>query len=210
MAQYGLDTEIMYLPGVGPKRAELLKKELGTDTIGSLIRLYPFRYIDRSSFTRIADAMPDMAFIQVKAKVIRTDLYGSSAAREAIPLDDNLKFNTIRRMSVWVDDGSGQMEMVFFKGIKWMYERLKAGGEFIFFGKPATFNGRMNIVHPEVDSADVPKTGHATGAGATMTGVYPSTERLKNGGITGKVMNKIMAAALEKAQMVYFSPSTSR
>lgn len=199
MAQYGLDTEIMYLPGVGPKRAELLKKELGTDTIGSLIRLYPFRYIDRSSFTRIADAMPDMAFIQVKAKVIRTDLYGSSAAREAIPLDDNLKFNTIRRMSVWVDDGSGQMEMVFFKGIKWMYERLKAGGEFIFFGKPATFNGRMNIVHPEVDSADVPKTGHATGAGATMTGVYPSTERLKNGGITGKVMNKIMAAALEKA-----------
>ena len=199
MAQYGLDTEIMYLPGVGPKRAELLKKELGTDTIGSLIRLYPFRHIDRSSFTRIADAMPDMAFIQVKAKVIRTDLYGSSAAREAIPLDDNLKFNTIRRMSVWVDDGSGQMEMVFFKGIKWMYERLKAGGEFIFFGKPATFNGRMNIVHPEVDSADVPKTGHATGAGATMTGVYPSTERLKNGGITGKVMNKIMAAALEKA-----------
>ena len=189
----------MYLPGVGPKRAELLKKELGTDTIGSLIRLYPFRHIDRSSFTRIADAMPDMAFIQVKAKVIRTDLYGSSAAREAIPLDDNLKFNTIRRMSVWVDDGSGQMEMVFFKGIKWMYERLKAGGEFIFFGKPATFNGRMNIVHPEVDSADVPKTGHATGAGATMTGVYPSTERLKNGGITGKVMNKIMAAALEKA-----------
>ncbi len=199
MAQYGLDTEIMYLPGVGPKRAELLKKELGTDTIGSLIRLYPFRHIDRSSFTRIADAMPDMAFIQVKAKVIRTDLYGSSAAREAIPLDDNLKFNTIRRMSVWVDDGSGQMEMVFFKGIKWMYERLKAGGEFIFFGKPATFNGRMNIVHPEVDSADVPKTGNATGAGATMTGVYPSTERLKNGGITGKVMNKIMAAALEKA-----------
>ena len=199
MAQYGLDTEIMYLPGVGPKRAELLKKELGTDTIGSLIRLYPFRHIDRSSFTRIADAMPDMAFIQVKAKVIRTDLYGSSAAREAIPLDDNLKFNTIRRMSVWVDDGSGQMEMVFFKGIKWMYERLKAGGEFIFFGKPATFNGRMNIVHPEVDSADVPKTGHATGAGATMTGVYPSTERLKNGGITGKVINKIMAAALEKA-----------
>ena len=199
MAQYGLDTEIMYLPGVGPKRAELLKKELGTDTIGSLIRLYPFRHIDRSSFTRIADAMPDMAFIQVKAKVIRTDLYGSSAAREAIPLDDNLKFNTIRRMSVWVDDGSGQMEMVFFKGIKWMYERLKAGGEFIFFGKPATFNGRMNIVHPEVDSADVPKTGHVTGAGATMTGVYPSTERLKNGGITGKVMNKIMAAALEKA-----------
>ena len=199
MAQYGLDTEIMYLPGVGPKRAELLKKELGTDTIGSLIRLYPFRHIDRSSFTRIADAMPDMAFIQVKAKVIRTDLYGSSAAREAIPLDDNLKFNTIRRMSVWVDDGSGQMEMVFFKGIKWMYERLKAGGEFIFFGKPATFNGRMNIVHPEVDSADVPKTGPVTGAGATMTGVYPSTERLKNGGITGKVMNKIMAAALEKA-----------
>ena len=70
--------------------------------------------------------------------------------------EGTLKFNTIRRMSVWVSDGSGEMEMVFFKGIKWMYERLKPGVEFIFFGKPTAFNGRINMVHPEVDAAPAP------------------------------------------------------
>ena len=105
-------------------------------------------------------------------------------------------------MSVWVSDGSGEMEMVFFKGIKWTYERLKPGTEFIFFGKPQTFNGRINIVHPEVDptagktvAGTIITPGSASG---TMTGVYTSTEKLKNGGITGKVMNKIMEAALTK------------
>ena len=194
--------DIQFLPGVGPKRAELIGKELGISTVGELLRLYPFRYIDKSSFVRIADARPDMAYIQIKAKVLRVDLYGSSVAREAIQADNNLKFNTIRRMSVWVGDGTGEMEMVFFKGIKWMYERLKPGAEFIFFGKPAAFNGRINIVHPEVDAAankqingTIITPGSASG---TMTGVYNSTERLKNGGITGKVMNKLMEAALTK------------
>ena len=202
MAHDGLNMDIQFLPGVGPKRAELIGKELGISTVGELLRLYPFRYIDKSSFVRIADARPDMAYIQIKAKVLRVDLYGSAAAREAIQADDKLKFNTIRRMSVWIGDGSGEMEMVFFKGIKWMYERLKPGSEFIFFGKPAAFNGRINIVHPEVDAVankqingTIITPGSASG---TMTGVYTSTERLKNGGITGKVMNKLMEAALTK------------
>ena len=153
MAHDGLNMDIQFLPGVGPKRAELLGKELSISTTGELLRLYPFRYIDKSSFVRIADARPDMAYIQIKAKVLRTDLYGSTSASSAVSQDDNLKFNTIRRMSVWVGDGSGEMEMVFFKGIKWMYGKLKPGAEFIFFGKPQTFNGRINIVHPEVDDA---------------------------------------------------------
>ena len=203
MAHDGLNMDIQFLPGVGPKRAELLGKELGLSTVGDLLRLYPFRYIDKSSFVRIADARPDMAYIQIKAKVSRVDLYGNASARETIAQNDNLKFNTIRRMSVWVSDGSGEMEMVFFKGIKWMYERLKPGTEFIFFGKPATFNGRINIVHPEVDpTAGKPIAGTIITPGSasgTMTGVYTSTERLKNGGITGKVMNKMMEAALSKA-----------
>ena len=203
MAHDGLNMDIQFLPGVGPKRAELLGKELGISTVGDLLRLYPFRYIDKSSFVRIADARPDMAYIQIKAKVSRVDLYGNASAREAIVQSDNLKFNTIRRMSVWVSDGSGEMEMVFFKGIKWMYERLKPGTEFIFFGKPATFNGRINIVHPEVDpTAGKPIAGTIITPGSasgTMTGVYTSTERLKNGGITGKVMNKMVEAALSKA-----------
>ena len=293
---HGLDMEIQFLPGVGPKRAELLRKELAVETIGDLIRLYPFRYIDKTTLVRICDARPDMAYLQIRAKVLRTDLYGAAGAvvtagpgsgaypggsqgvaggqsgSGAYPGDglqatggqsgsgagmedgqrssgaagkagSGLKFNTIRRMSAWVSDGTGEMEMVFFKGIKWMYERLKPGTEFIFFGKPTAFNGRMNMVHPEVDAtptlpagtavldrtSGAPQTGGvwtgnaggtsaaaqaaalaagqaggrtagqaAAQAGGSMTGVYPSTERLKNAGVTGKVMNKIMEAALNK------------
>ena len=181
MAQRNLDMEIQFLPGVGPKRAKHLDKELGIKTIGDLIRLYPFRYIDKSSFVRICDARPDMAYIQIKATVRRIDLHENN-----------------KRMSVWVEDGTGEMEMVFFKGIKWMHEKIRPGLTFIFFGKPAAFNGKINIVHPEVDSADNRTEVRTTGAGATMTGVYTSTEKLKNGGITGKVMNKLMEAALNK------------
>ena len=200
MGRVGSDMEVQFLPGVGPKRAELLRKELEVSTVGELLRVFPFRYIDRSSFVRIADARPDMAFVQMRARVQRVDVHDG------------------KRMSVWISDGSGEMEMVFFKGIKWMHEKLKPGSEFIFFGKPTAFNGRLNIVHPEVDN--VPTGGSQLGQGAgsqpaqggtyshggmggaaltgTLTGVYPSTEKLKNAGITGKVMNKIMEAALEK------------
>ena len=202
MAQDGLNTDIQFLPGVGPKRAELISKELDIHTVGDLLRLYPYRHIDKSSFVRIADARPDMTYIQIKASVTRIDLYGTPSASNAISQHENLKFNTVRRMSVWVSDGSGEMEMVFFKGIKWMYEKLKPGSEFIFFGKPATFNGRINIVHPEVDpTAGKPVAGTIITPGTasgTMTGVYTSTEKLKNSGVTGKVMNKIMEAALSR------------
>ena len=170
--------EVQFLPGVGPKRAELLRKELGVSTVGELLRLYPFRYIDRSTFVRIADARPDMAYVQFKAKVLRVDLIDR------------------KRLSVWVTDGSGEMEMVFFKGIKWMAEKLKPEAEFIFFGKPTAFNGKMNIVHPEVDP--VPEGGAAKATGGAMTGVYPSTEKLKNAGITGKMMTRMMEAALDR------------
>ena len=174
----GSDMEVQFLPGVGPKRAELLRKELGVSTVGELLRLYPFRYIDRSTFVRIADARPDMAYVQFKAKVLRVDLIDR------------------KRLSIWVTDGSGEMEMVFFKGIKWMAEKLKPEAEFIFFGKPTAFNGKMNIVHPEVDP--VPEGGAAKATGGAMTGVYPSTEKLKNAGITGKMMTRMMEAALDR------------
>ncbi len=195
MAQNELDTSIQFLPGVGPKRAALLKNELAVETIGDLLKLYPFRYIDRSTFVRICDARPDMAYIQLKAKVLRSDLIER------------------KRLSVWVGDGTGEIELVFFKGIKWVAEKLVPGSEFIFFGKPTAFNGRMNMVHPEIDAvpggASLPTTAvPGVGAGSalppgkvaegTMTGVYPSTEKLKNSGITGKVMNRMMEAALAK------------
>ena len=223
--------EIQFLPGVGPKRAELLSKELGVSTVGDLLRLYPFRYIDKSSIVRIADARPDMAYLQIRAKVLRVELYGAASAQVEAPgagesaKEKAVKFNTIKRMSVWIGDGSGEMETVFFKGIKWMYEKLKPGAEFIFFGKPTAFNGRINIVHPEVDACPAAGSAPSCGAagsgaltggtltggtltggtltggaltGGALTGVYTSTEKLKNSGITGKIMTKIMTAAVEK------------
>ena len=197
MAQGNLNMEIQFLPGVGPKRASLLQKELGIKTLEDLLRLYPFRYIDKTSFTRICDARPDMAYVQIRAKVLRVDLFGAGQQTMAQSGGD-LKFNTVKRMSVWVGDGSGEMEMVFFKGIKWMHEKLKPGLEFIFFGKPSVFGSKINIVHPEVDAVTAEKLQMAA-AGARMTGVYPSTEKLKNGGITGKVMSKLVDVALSKA-----------
>ena len=208
--------DIQFLPGVGPKRADLLAKELGVSSVGDLLRLYPFRYIDKSSITRICDARPDMAYLQIRARVLRVELFGAASSVVEAPEADSgakekaLKFNTVRRMSVWIGDGTGEMEAVFFKGIKWMYEKLKVGQEFIFFGKPSTFNGRINMAHPDVD--DISKVaGQATGiqtgagqfadgilAGSAMTGVYPSTEKLKNSNFTGKAMTKLMAAALDK------------
>ena len=189
MGRLGSDMEVQFLPGVGPKRAELLRKELEVSTVGELLRVFPFRYIDRSSFVRVADARPDMAFVQIRARVMRVVLYGSASpggqsmaeelwdrtpqgggavaqqgpeaakqgSRQSAGQANSgtVKFNAVKRMSVWVADRSGEMEMVFFKGIKWMYEKLRPGTAWVFFGKPQVFNGRMNIVHPEVDPLPV-------------------------------------------------------
>ena len=202
-----LNSDIKFLPGVGPKRAELLKNELGISTFNDLIHLYPFRYIDRSSLQRIMDVRPDLAYVQILARVTRVTLFGPAgsifwqsgpgAPETPVTADGKpLRFNAVKRLSVWVADATGEMEMVFFKGIKWNFDRLKPGMSFLFFGKPAAYNGRMNIVHPEVDPAPAP--GQTQAGVGTLTGVYPSTEKLKNGGITGKVMNRLQAAALSQ------------
>ena len=182
-----MDMDIQYLPGVGPKRAALLKSELEMETVGDLLHLYPFRYIDRSTVQRIAEVIPDQAFIQVRATVLKTRLFAKNGAE--VPAD-KVKYNLVNRLSVIIGDDSGEMEVVFFKGIKWMHGRLVPGSTFLFFGKPQTFNGRINMVHPEVDAPDAVTAG-------VLTGVYTSTEKLKNSGITGKVMLKLMASALE-------------
>ena len=182
-----MDTAIQYLPGVGPKRAELLQTELGVSTVGGLVRTHPFRYIDRSSIVRIADVHPDLAQVQVRAMVTKVRLYGKNGVE--LPAE-KLKYNMVSRLSAMVSDDSGEMEMVFFKGVKWMHARLVPGHTFIFFGKPAVFGTRLNMVHPEVDAPDSANTG-------VLTGVYNSTEKLKTAGITGKVMLKLIGTALE-------------
>ena len=219
------ENDIKYLPGVGPKRAALLQKELGIRTFGDLIHFYPYRYIDRSTVVPIADIIPDMAYIQVKAKVLSRELYGTAGAifqdgarqgsiggdgQGQLPesgngtLPENFRFTSAKRLRVLVMDSTGILEIVFFKGLKWSFEKLVPGKEFIFFGKPSVFNGHVNLVHPDID--DVPQQpGNAEKEGqkdarlmapAAMTGIYPSTDSLRNSGITAKVMNRLQAAAL--------------
>ena len=185
-----LNTSIQYLSGVGPKRAELLRRELGIETLSDLIHLYPFRYIDRSGVTPIAQIAPDLAFVQLQATVVSRTLYGPNSAVVSQETDP-IHWGACKRLSVIVQDASGQMEMVFFKGIRWNFQRLVPGATFLFFGKPQAFGTRLNIVHPEVD---VPQEG-ALSQGS-LTGVYPSTEKLKTGGITGKVMCRLQQSAL--------------
>ena len=182
-----MDTAIQYLPGVGPKRAELFQAELGISTVGDLVRVYPFRYIDRSTIVPIAQVHPDLASVQVRATVKKVRLFAKNGAELST---ENLKYNQVHRLLALVGDDSGEMEVVFFKAVKWMHSRLTPGSTFIFFGKPTLFNHTLNMVHPEVDAPDTGTTG-------VLTGVYPSTERLKNGGVTGRVMTKLIGAALE-------------
>ena len=174
--QNTLQSEIQFLKGVGPKRASLLEKELGIKTVDDLIHFFPFRHIDRSSVVAIADIVPDSATIQIMAEVVSQNLQP-------------------KKLSVIVRDSSGEMELVFFKGIKYTASRLVPGSRFIFFGKPVSFNGRINMVHPEID----PVQAEGSPQKGVMTGVYPSTERLRSAGVTGRVMNKLMASALGAA-----------
>lgn len=206
------ESDIKYLPGVGPKRAELLQKELGIRTFGDLIHFYPFRYIDRSTVIPISAAMPDMAHIQIRAKVVSRELYGTKGViYQDNPAEDtaaagpgtvkdgqfpqNLKPASVKRLRVLVQDRTGIMETIFFKGIKWTFEKLVPGKEFIFFGKASVFNGRLNLVHPDIDDASAQSPSE--GASPSLTGIYPSTEKLKNSGITAKVMNRMQSAALQ-------------
>ncbi len=177
MIRNKLDTEVQFLPGVGPKRASLLKSELGVSTGGDLLRTFPFRYIDRSTIQRIADIQSTSAYVQILAQVVSVQMTG-------------------KKLSVMVKDQSGMMELVFFRGVKYTSERLKPGSFFLFFGKPNQFNGRFNIVHPEIDN---PPAQGATSFSGVLTGVYNSTDKLRNGGVTGKVMNRLMAKAIDLA-----------
>ena len=117
MAGRETDSDIQFLPGVGPKRARLLKQELGISTFGEMVRLYPFRYIDRSRTMPICEVNSDSAYIQIRARVVSSGIVGE------------------KRLSVILDDGTGRIEAVFFKGLKWVSQKLKIGEEFIFFGK---------------------------------------------------------------------------
>ncbi|MEG1088796.1 MAG: ATP-dependent DNA helicase RecG [Bacteroidales bacterium] len=175
-----LDTDIKYLIGIGPKRGELLTKELNISTLRDLLFFFPFRYIDRSKIYTIKELMPDMAYIQIRGKITRIDNAGDSPRN--------------KRLIITMVDSTGSIDLVFFKGIKWVVEKLKIGQEYIAFGKPSDFNGTINMVHPELNLA----TDDILYGGSAMMGVYSSTEKIKNSGIGNKIFSKFEFNLLEK------------
>ncbi len=185
-------SDIQFLKGVGPKRALLLGSELGVNSASELIRIYPFRYVDRSTVTPIAAIRSTAALVQLRAQVVNATLLDKNGVA-VVPSDGAVKFNTVHRLSVMVADESGMIELVFFKGIKYIWQKLQPGKVFIFFGKPSLFSGRFNMVHPEIDEPG----GGTIQTSSSMTGIYPSTDKLRNAGVTAKVMGRIMASALE-------------
>ena len=175
-----LDTDIKFLPGIGPKRAELLGKELGIFTFRDMLYFFPFRYIDRSKVYTIRELQPTMAYIQVRGKIVSAGTAGDSPRS--------------KRFTAILQDPTGRIELVFFKGIKWIEEKIKVGQEYIAFGKPSEFNGVINMVHPELNLP----TDEILYGGSTMMGVYSSTEKIKNSGIGNKQISKFQLTILEK------------
>ena len=165
---YILDREIKYLPGIGEKRAGLLEKELGIRTFGDMLYTFPFRYIDRSKVYSISDIDSTAAYIQLRGRIIRTSSAGEGKGRRLIA--------TLR-------DESGTIDLVFFKGVKWIQD------------KPSLFNGTWNMVHPELDP--VGESG-ASSWPSTLIGIYSSTDKLRNNGISVKVFAKLQQTLQQK------------
>ena len=134
-----LTTSISYLKGVGPKRAELLQTELGIFTFYDLIQHLPFRYEDRSQFHKISDITVDTTSLQLRGKILSKKMIG--VGRNA-------------RLVALFDDGVQRMELVWFKGGKWIMNQLPVDIGVVIYGKPQNFKGKWNIPHPEVERAD--------------------------------------------------------
>ena len=174
-----LDSDIKYLPGVGPKRAELLDKELGISTFRDLLYTFPFRYIDRSRFHSVREVDSTAVWIQLRGRISRIDKAGQGRSA---------------RIVARFTDGTGSIDLVFFKGLKWIEEKLQTGPEYVVFGKPSLFGQSLNLVHPEVDLASEETLSRL----GVMTGVYSGTEKLRNAGISNKFFEKIIATLLDR------------
>jgi ATP-dependent DNA helicase RecG len=168
-----LDTAIEYLKGVGPARAEILKKELQIFTFGELLSFFPFRYVDRSKFFRISEISDDSTYIQVKGRITKITEAGAPRAR---------------RLIATVTDGSGEMDLVWFQGQKWVLEKLRQGQEYVIFGRATRYGGRWNIAHPELElPQEVPVP-----IGESLRPLYSSTEKLKARGLDSRGISKLM------------------
>ncbi len=165
-----LDQDIKFLPGVGPQRAELLKKELKIFTFEDLLYYFPYKYIDRTKFYKISEVTGTMSYIQLKGRIVRFETSGEGIKQRLIAI---------------FRDETGVMELLWFQGIKWVKENLRPNVEYIVFGKPSIFSGKLNIIHPELEPAD--QKPISTGI---FQAYYNTSEAMKKKFMTSKALNK--------------------
>ena len=168
-----LDKDIMYLLGVGPHRKELLVKELGVKSWGDLLAYFPYKYVDRSRIYPIHELTSDMPFVQIKARILSYDEYEMGPRK--------------KRVVAHASDGMGVIDLVWFSGAKYVYENYKVGKEFIIFGKPTVFAGRIQIVHPDMDRVEDLQLSQMG-----LQPYYNTTELMKKRGMTSRAIEKIV------------------
>lgn len=170
--------DIKYVKGIGPAKAKLLGEELGIKTVDDLLHHFPAHYVDRSRVYAVRDLAGDMAAVQVKGRFVTMVTQGEGAKMRLVGL---------------FSDGTGTMEVVWFRRIRALKETYQTGREYVLFGKPQQFNGRWSMVHPEVDPEG------AAGAAQGLRGIYPLTEKLRNCGITARNIFTWVQNALAQA-----------
>lgn len=175
-----LQTPIDYLKGVGPNRADLLKKELGIFTFQDLLHLFPNRYLDRTKYYKIAELQQTNAEVQIVGKITHVKTVEQKRGKRLVA--------TFR-------DDTGTMELVWFRGHKWIKENLKLNMPYVVFGKTNYYNGVYSMPHPEMELL----TKHEKGVRSAMQPIYPSTEKLNNSGITNRVLLKIQQQLFTEA-----------
>ncbi len=173
-------TKIEFLKGVGPQRAALLQTELGIFTYGDLIQHYPFRYLDRTQIYKIGDLHEDLPMVQIKGILKRKQLIGEGRKQ---------------RMTAVLADETGEVELVWFKGVKWLDKTLKNHTEYLAFGKPTLFNSQLNIAHPEMED-----TAELKQETSFLQPVYHTTEKMKIHRIDSKAFSRIMRVLVNMAK----------
>ena len=172
--------DIKYLQGVGPQRATLLNKELDIHSLHDLLYYFPYKYVDRSRLYYIHEIDGNMPYIQLKGQILSFETVGEGRQR---------------RLVAHFSDGTGVIDLVWFQGIKYLMGKYKAHEEYIVFGKPTVFNGRINIAHPDIDPAK-----DLTLSAMGLQPYYNTTEKMKRAGLNSHALEKLMNNAFALLQ----------
>ena len=172
--------DIKYLQGVGPQRATMLNKELNIFSLHDLLHYFPYKYVDRSRLYYIHEIDGNMPYIQLKGQILSFETMGEGRQR---------------RLVAHFSDGTGVIDLVWFQGIKYLMGKYKAHEEYIVFGKPTVFNGRINVAHPDIDPA---KDLSLSGMG--LQPYYNTTEKMKRSGLNSHALGKLVANAFALLQ----------